>query len=601
MGKTSDIETPLHQRQTIKTLALRLQPGEAAANLRLALQAMAKTKDREVLNSLAWAVVLLAPRLNGGTAAAARMALIAMGKEPGDLTATREMARVVSVLAQQVKGNEAAAVLEQEEEVYPKVTDEHVRQSLAYAYWALVSGLEKPELANRVELLLDIMRTETKFDGLRGLAELVAEFATQLDPAGAARQVRAAARLVLQAMGRATKLDDFIQLASAMEKLSPALEPAEAAAATRQVLQAVGKLTESSRDLWTQDRQLYDAANHPVGNFIESLGPWSLPSATRALAPRLESSEVAEISRLILEKMTKANDRRVLHALAIMVAALAKRQEPADAVRQVTAAWRLVLQTTENRGGAVPDQLIGILAPWLEPSEALTEIRLVLKEAGDMTNPMRLSSRAVCVADLAGRLEPEEAARQTAVASRLVLKAMAETSHKTYRRDLARGLTALAQQLGPEEAAAVTRETLELMARTTDPWQPDSLPSELEGSSLPMVLAALLVDEKPGNRTSRVQLLVATIGSAGIPPSPAAGLSTLAEPARPLPGRFTEQQLVDLLKMPTCRSEARELIVRELGHQCGRPFANMWDFVDWAQKNRPDLDLTWPPVRLAKP
>ena len=45
----------------------------------------------------------------------------------------------------------------------------------------------------------------------------------------------------------------------------------------------------------------------------------------------------------------------------------------------------------------------------------------------------------------------------------------------------------------------------------------------------------------------------------------------------------------------------KQKIVERLGHQCGRPFANVWDFVEWARVHRPDLDLTSPPVRPKQP
>jgi hypothetical protein len=70
---------------------------------------------------------------------------------------------------------------------------------------------------------------------------------------------------------------------------------------------------------------------------------------------------------------------------------------------------------------------------------------------------------------------------------------------------------------------------------------------------------------------------------------------------RPLPGRFTEQQLVDFLKMPTCTREGREVILDRLGQQCGQVFADRWEFVAWAREHRPDLDLTSPPVRPQLP
>jgi hypothetical protein len=48
---------------------------------------------------------------------------------------------------------------------------------------------------------------------------------------------------------------------------------------------------------------------------------------------------------------------------------------------------------------------------------------------------------------------------------------------------------------------------------------------------------------------------------------------------------------------PTCQRPVRDVILRQLGNQCGRPFANQWEFVAWARQHRPDLDLTSPLVR----
>jgi hypothetical protein len=113
---------------------------------------------------------------------------------------------------------------------------------------------------------------------------------------------------------------------------------------------------------------------------------------------------------------------------------------------------------------------------------------------------------------------------------------------------------------------------------------------------------ALVVNLRPDEAQRRATLFTAAVGGAGTRPPPFTGISPLlGEASQPLPGRFTEQQLVDFLKMPTCQRPAREVIVRQLGQQCGRPFANLWEFVAWAHDHRPDLDLTSPPVRPAKP
>lgn len=69
----------------------------------------------------------------------------------------------------------------------------------------------------------------------------------------------------------------------------------------------------------------------------------------------------------------------------------------------------------------------------------------------------------------------------------------------------------------------------------------------------------------------------------------------------PLPCRFTTQQLVDLLKMPTCVGDTRIVILGLLANRYKRPFADIWEFVEWAEKNEPGLDFTSPPKRNPLP
>jgi hypothetical protein len=49
--------------------------------------------------------------------------------------------------------------------------------------------------------------------------------------------------------------------------------------------------------------------------------------------------------------------------------------------------------------------------------------------------------------------------------------------------------------------------------------------------------------------------------------------------------------------MPTCVGEARTVIVEQLGYRYKRTFADIWEFVEWAEKNEPGLDFTSPPKR----
>jgi hypothetical protein len=197
---------------------------------------------------------------------------------------------------------------------------------------------------------------------------------------------------------------------------------------------------------------------------------------------------------------------------------------------------------------------------------------------------LALGSLAKAVAALAPRLDAAEASS----ASRQVLDLMGKTNDSWTLRSLVKAVAALAPRLDAAGASAASRQALDLMGKTNNS---DAL------RSLAEAVAVLEVQATTEEASKRTKLATSAIGHASHPMGSLAGLTALAKAAQPLPGRFTEQQLVDLLKMPTCQRPAREVIIRQLGYQCGRPFGNLWEFVDWAREHRPDLDLTSPPIR----
>jgi hypothetical protein len=60
---------------------------------------------------------------------------------------------------------------------------------------------------------------------------------------------------------------------------------------------------------------------------------------------------------------------------------------------------------------------------------------------------------------------------------------------------------------------------------------------------------------------------------------------------------LTTQQLVDLLKMPTCFGAARRVVLDHLGNRYGRRFVNHWAFVRYATEQKLNIDFTTPPQR----
>jgi serine/threonine protein kinase len=569
--------------------------GEEAA--RFTLERLSKANDPQRLSSLAETVEALAPRMRAAKASAAiRLALENMGK----------------------------------------TTDPNALSSQAEAVTALAVRLGPEEASAATRLALENMARTTHLGALRRHEMAVGALAPRLEPAEAARQSSAAIRLALEKVGPLT--DPFASFSGVSEPearlvaaLAPRLGPEEASAATRLLLEKMAKTTDLpalqalvesvaalAPRLRTEEaaRQTSAAARMLLPQRVWRTGPLPLLFQAKALAPLapwLEAEEATRhasaVTRLARENMGKTTEPLNLAWSAEAMAALApwlRSEEASAATRQVLATMgsrRLLENTgTHNECNALlwQAEALAALAPRLGAGEASVATRWLLEDMGRTTDLAALSALARAVAALAARLGAEEVARHASSAARRLLEkmgqattlptlnAMNDTARAVTVDCLARALGALAPWLGAEETSAASRCLLEAMGKARGHSEVDSLTG---------ALAALCVNQVPHENSQRAGLLAAAVGRARTPPVPWNGLAPLAVAARPLPGRLTEQQLVDFLKMPTCQRPAREVIVRQLGWQCGRSFANVWEFVDWAWKYRPDLDLTSPPVR----
>jgi hypothetical protein len=206
-------------------------------------------------------------------------------------------------------------------------------------------------------------------------------------------------------------------------------------------------------------------------------------------------------------------------------------------------------------------------------------------------NPSTQLFLARGLATVATQLEPEEAARYAAAVVGVLTDALAKKTNPKARLSLAQGLAAVAARLGPGEATATAPVLTDALAKETDGNARSSLAKGLQA------LPARLGPEE----TARQSVAAARgIGEMLSPPTRLSGLATLTEASQPVPSRFTTQQLVELLKMPTCIGEARTVVLEMLGQRYQRTFADQWEFVDFAAKHLPDIDLKSPPKRPQK-
>jgi hypothetical protein len=78
------------------------------------------------------------------------------------------------------------------------------------------------------------------------------------------------------------------------------------------------------------------------------------------------------------------------------------------------------------------------------------------------------------------------------------------------------------------------------------------------------------------------------------------GIANLHPAVLPKPRPLPPQQLVELLKHPFCVKEARRAVLDALEFTYDRKFADLWEFVAFAEKEHPELDLLTPPKRPEK-
>jgi hypothetical protein len=192
------------------------------------------------------------------------------------------------------------------------------------------------------------------------------------------------------------------------------------------------------------------------------------------------------------------------------------------------------------------------------------------------TNPYGLGDMARGLSAVAAHMRPPEAAAACSRAADALTAAMAKETNQVG--DVARGLSAVAGHMGPREAAAAcSRATNVLTAKMAK-----SVSAEL--------WTCLTADPRRSADSA-----AALVGSAAVfpwPGPPLAGPALLA-PNLP-PCRVSTQELVELLKLPTCVGPARRVVLDQLGGRYGRRFADHWDFVRFAHHQNLGLDLTSP-------
>jgi hypothetical protein len=541
------------------------------------------------------------------------------------------LAEGLAALAGRLEPKEAARVAAVLTQALEKETDANARQTLTQGLAALAGRLE-PKEAARVSgqaagVLTQALEKEADLGGKAALAQGLAAVAGHLAPAERVQVSKLTGDLLTTALEREASAD---QAAShALVVVTGRMAPTEAAAMLTRAV---------------------ETAKNPADKGV-------LAEGLAAMAGRLEPKEAARVAAVLTQALEKETDANARLALAQELAAVAGHLEPAEGVQVSRRAGDLLTKAlekeTNSNGKVVLAQGLVVVTGRLEPSEAAAVLTRVLEQETDSSGKAALAAGLAVVAE---RLEPREAARVSGRVAGGLAQALQKETDANRKGALTQVLATVVQRLDPGEASRMCtplidnlvlaaekeknqQEQMSLidcgtnLLQTVDPetatYYSRKLARDLGSGSLlanyrppPGGVAppgapsmggpggtnsnGRVMDTVVTNSNNRVEVshrAVAAAAALGLAAEgPFAALAPLPAASAPLPCRLSTQDLVDLLKMPTCLDADRQIVLQHLGNRYSRTFANHWEFVRFAQEHHLDnLDFTTPPQRPARP
>ena len=221
--------------------------------------------------------------------------------------------------------------------------------------------------------------------------------------------------------------------------------------------------------------------------------------------------------------------------------------------------------------------------------------RFLLKRLRDKLEHDQLVSLAQACSRW-GNASPATAAQAAAI---LVAAPNKETDFDARER-LAGGLSAVAGRMDPVQAAKVYREVVDILLAAMNnclfvtegrnpKWSDDIRLAE----SFSAFLSGISPQDRESARNARIHASCSFATPHNLLPS----LPLLLPTSNPRPKPLPPQTLVELLKHPLCVGEARRIVLDALEYTYQQSFKDQWEFVEYARKHQPQLDLLTPPKR----
>jgi tRNA A-37 threonylcarbamoyl transferase component Bud32 len=528
--------------------AKRLSPNEAA---RLLTQALEEETNAEARGTLAEGVAALAERMESAAAAhlcaeVARFLILAWKKEERYWDDRRALAEGLASVTWRMEPGDAVQFLTQ---VFEKENDWGLRVKLVKGLVAAMGRLESAG-ATRVSgqvarFLTQAWEKERDRDVRRALAELLAAVALRMDPSEATQLSGQFVRRLSQALEKEKGWPDRAELVGELGALATWMEPVEASRISSEVARLFAQA-------WVDE--------------VDRHSRWYLFKGMMRVSGRLSQPEAAQVSGQIIRVLSRALEKEkewyTRGDLAWQLGAMA--------------GWMDSAQTTRVSG-----QFARLLTQHLED--------------GTGSNAYICMELAHGLGAVARRLSEAEAAKLCIPAVQTLVRAAEVKNSGWERYCLEKGVASIMQALDPVLATQYAKKMVFDLCAGRVANHTVSRDVNGENFDRTEILDAYLTNASPLEMSRLVAAVGTAVGLAGV--SPFADLPALPTASIPLSCRLSTQDLVELLKMPTCFGKARRVVLQHLGNRYGRRFANHWEFVRYAQEHGLDLDFTTPPRR----
>jgi hypothetical protein len=600
--------------QALSAVAARMQPSDAAKQAATLVQALKVAKDPHVQSWLAEGLSAVAARLQPSDAApfAADPAasFVQVLKDPKNLISMNDSARGLSRMAPFLEPKDAAALARTLVQALKESKNPTALFWQAQGLLVVVPRLEPKDAVMHAGTLVQALKDVKDPVAQCLLAQGLSVVASHLEPKDAAPFAIDAAATLVQALKDAKEPIALEWLARGLSVVVPRLQPSDAAPFAADAAATLVQSLKDAKDNYDRSSsakallevasylQPSDVARH-TATLVEALEDPTRRNVVRdraqglsAVARRLEPSDAAKQAAILVQALKNAKDPNAQHALAQSLSAVASRLQPSDAAPFAADAAATLVQAlknpTDNNALSLQAKGLSEVASHLQPSDAATHAATLMQALKDAKEPITQLWLTQSLAIVASRLQPSDAAPFTAYAATTLLQVIKDAKDPkdpNAQLRFAEGLSTVASGLQPKESEEAAALLIQLRSR----WN-----NESNVSFLSEPLSAVIGNS---HHARRAEAVTATIGCLHDSQGLLNGVPLLRPTAELFARRFSDQDLVELLKHPLCVGAARRAVLDELGIQHRHYFADQWEFVEYAEKHLPDIDLKSPPKR----